>query len=240
MIYASGRYDDVNASTTGNLEFVGGPGYFYGGHTREGIAVPRASTTFMAPGMGAAPHRDGVNTGGHMNIPSAGISDIERIEMQYPFLYFTRSHNRDGSGFGQYRGGMGSYRIYLIYGSKDCSVDYKPYGGVAQGGFGLSGGYPTGIGANRVMIEAGLEMLDKVRKGEPSDGPSDARRGMGQIVSSRRRAGACPASGRKLAGRLRRRRRRLRRSHRPRSASRAEGFRPRLGEPRNRRACSMA
>ena len=38
MIYASGRYDDVNASTTGNLEFVGGPGYFYGGHTREGIA----------------------------------------------------------------------------------------------------------------------------------------------------------------------------------------------------------
>ena len=107
--------------------------------------------------MGARPHGDGVNTGGHMNIPSAGISDIERIEMQYPFLYFTRSHNPDGSGFGQYRGGLGSYRIYLIYGSKDCSVDYKPYGGVAQGGFGLGGGYPTGIGATRVMIEAGLE-----------------------------------------------------------------------------------
>src|SRR5206468_6942390 len=73
------------------------------------------------------------------------------------------SHNPDGSGFGQYRGGLGSYRIYLIYGSKDCSVDYKPYGGVAQGGFGLSGGYPTGIGATRVMVEAGLEMLNKVR-----------------------------------------------------------------------------
>ena len=65
---------------------------------------------------------------------------------------------------------MGSYRIYLIYGSKDCSVDYKPYGGVAQGGFGLSGGYPTGIGANRVMIEAGLEMLDKVKKGDHPTG----------------------------------------------------------------------
>jgi N-methylhydantoinase B len=45
-------------------------------------------------------------------------------------------------------------------------VDYKPYGGVAQGGFGLCGGYPTGIGATRVMIQAGLEMLDRVRKGE--------------------------------------------------------------------------
>ena len=166
MIYASGRYDDVNASTTGNLEFVGGPGYFYGGHTREGIAVAQGLYDIHGAGMGAAPHRDGVNTGGHMNIPSAGISDVERIEMQYPFLYFTRSHNPDGSGFGQYRGGLGSHRIYLIYGSQDCSVDYKPYGGVAQGGFGLGGGYPTGIGATRVMIEAGLTMLDRVRNGE--------------------------------------------------------------------------
>ncbi|HWP24649.1 MAG TPA: hydantoinase B/oxoprolinase family protein, partial [Candidatus Binatia bacterium] len=89
MIYASGRYDDVNASTTGNLEFVGGPGYFYGGHTREGIAVAQGLYDIHGAGMGAAPHRDGVNTGGHMNIPSAGISDVERIEMQYPFLYFT-------------------------------------------------------------------------------------------------------------------------------------------------------
>ncbi|HEY3223773.1 MAG TPA: hydantoinase B/oxoprolinase family protein [Pseudolabrys sp.] len=170
MIYASGRSDDVNASTTGNLEFVGGPGYFYGGHTREGIAVAQGLYDIHGAGMGAAPHRDGVNTGGHMNIPSAGITDVERIEMQYPFLYFTRSHNCDGSGFGQYRGGMGSYRIYLIYGSKDCSVDYKPYGGVAQGGFGLAGGFPTGIGATRVMVEAGLEVLDKVRVGKHPTG----------------------------------------------------------------------
>ena len=170
MIYASGRYDDVNASTTGNLEFVGGPGYFYGGHTREGIAVAQGLYDIHGAGMGAAPHRDGVNTGGHMNSPSAGITDVERIEMQYPFLYFTRSHNPDGSGFGQYRGGLGSYRIYLIHGSKDCSVDYKPYGGVAQGGFGLAGGFPTGIGATRVMVEAGLDMLDKVRAGEHPTG----------------------------------------------------------------------
>src|SRR3990167_4440887 len=166
MIYSSGRFDDVNGSTTGNLEYVGGPGYFYGGHTREGIRVAQGLYDIHGAGMGAAPYRDGVNTGGHMNIPSAGITDIERIEMQYPFLYFTRGHNRDGSGFGQYRGGLGSYRIYLISGSQDCSVDYKPYGGIAQGGFGLFGGYPTGISATRVMAEAGLQMLDRVRKGE--------------------------------------------------------------------------
>jgi N-methylhydantoinase B len=176
MIYASGRDEDVNASTTGNLEFVGGPGYFYGGHTREGIRVAQGLYDIHGAGMGAAPYRDGVNTGGHMNIPSAGIADVERIEMQYPFLYFTRGHNRDGSGLGQYRGGLGSHRIYLIYGSKDCSVDYKPYGGIAQGGFGLFGGYPTGISAMRVMTQAGVEMIDKVKRGEYPD-PRSMRAG---------------------------------------------------------------
>ncbi len=172
MLYASGRFDDVNGSTTGNLEYVGGPGYFYGGHTREGIPVAQGLYDIHGAGMGASPHRDGVNTGGHMNIPSAGISDIERIEMQYPFLYFTRGHNRDGSGFGQHRGGLGSYRIFLIYGSKDCSADYKPYGGIAQGGFGLFGGYPTGMSTTRLMAQAGLEMLQRVKQGEYPDAQS--------------------------------------------------------------------
>jgi N-methylhydantoinase B len=169
MLYAAGRYDDINCSTTGNLEYVGGPGYFYGGHTREGIRVAQGLYDIHGAGMGATPHRDGVNTGGHMNIPSAGITDIERIEMQYPFLYFTRGHNCDGSGFGRHRGGLGSYRLYLIYGSQDCSVDYKPYGGIAQGGFGLFGGHPTGLSATRLMALAGVDMLDRVRAGEYPD-----------------------------------------------------------------------
>ena len=45
-----------------------------------------------------------VNTGGHMNIPSGGISDIERTEVQYPLLYFARNHNKDGFGFRKFRG----------------------------------------------------------------------------------------------------------------------------------------
>ncbi len=169
MVYAAGRLNDVNASTSGNLEFVGGPGYFYGGHTREGIRVAQGLYDIHGSGMGATPTRDGVNTGGHMNIPSAGISDVERIEMQYPFLYFTRAHNPDGSGFGKHRGGLGSYRMYMIYGSQDCTVDYKPYGGVAQGGFGLCGGFPQGRGAFRARIDSDPTVLERVRKGELPD-----------------------------------------------------------------------
>src|SRR5262245_66106567 len=104
MIYASGHYDDVNASTTGNLEFVGGPGYFYGGHTREGIPVAQGLYDIHGSGMGAAPRRDGVNTSGHMKIPSAGISDNERSEMQYPFPYFPPPHKSARRGTGQTRG----------------------------------------------------------------------------------------------------------------------------------------
>ena len=182
MLYAAGRVDDVNASTTGNLAYAGGPGYFYGGHTRDGIRVAQGLYDIHGAGMGSAPLRDGVNTGGHMNIPSAGISDIERIEMQYPFLYFTRGHNPDGSGFGQYRGGLGSYRIYWIYGSQDCSVDYKPYGGVAQGGYGLCGGYPTGKSVLRYMVDAGMELLDRVKQGEYPDGTGMRDGTWGRVV----------------------------------------------------------
>jgi acetone carboxylase gamma subunit len=61
-------------------------------------------------------------------------------------------------------------RSFLVHGSDDCSTDYKPYGGVAQGGFGLYGGYPTGTGALRVMVKGSPDLLERVREGEmPTD-----------------------------------------------------------------------
>ncbi len=180
MIYASGRWTDVSASTSGN-DFVGGPGFFYGGHTRAGVRVAQGLYDIHGAGMGGTPYRDGVNTGGHVNIPSAGVSDIERIEMQYPFFYLARGHNRDGSGFGQYRGGLGSYRIYLIYCSKDCSVDYKPYGGIPQGCFGLFGGCPTGLSFLRTMTHPCLEIFERLRRGEYPDQDGIAAGAWGEI-----------------------------------------------------------
>lgn len=183
MLYAGGRETDVFASTTGNLVFVGGPGFFYGGHNRDGIPVAQGMYDQHGAGLGATPLRDGVDTGGHMNIPSAGISDVERIEMQYPFLYFTRAHNRDGSGFGRFRGGLGSMRIFLVYGSEDCSADFKPYGGVAQGGFGLFGGHATGTGVLRIMVEGSKDLLERIRRWDiPLDRDSIYRGDWGRII----------------------------------------------------------
>ena len=69
MLYAGGRYDDINAGWQG-LWYEGGPGYFYGGHTRQGIPVAQGLYDIHGGGFGAAPLRDGVDSGGHSNIPS--------------------------------------------------------------------------------------------------------------------------------------------------------------------------
>ena len=165
MLFAGERRDDINASWF-SLWYAGGPGYLYGGHNREGIRTAQGIYDIHGGGLGATPARDGVNSGGHMNIPSGGISDVERVEMQYPFLYFTRNHNRDGSGYGKYRGGVGSYRIFTIYGSQDFSADYKPYGAIPQAGFGLFGGYPVGSGGLRAIFQTGPDFASRLKRGE--------------------------------------------------------------------------
>jgi N-methylhydantoinase B len=165
MLFAAGELDDVNGTWSAHWT-AGGPGYFYGGKNREGLPVPQGLYDIHGSGLGAAPHRDGVDTGGHMNIPSGGISDIERTEMQYPFLYFTRSHLPDGGGPGRWRGGNGPQRIYRVFGSNDVSVEYKPYGGLPEFSYGLFGGYPVGGGGERLMFEPAAGVEDRLSNGE--------------------------------------------------------------------------
>ena len=80
MLYSAG-YQDINAPWQG-IWYTGGPGFFYGGHNRDGIPVAQGLYDGHGAGLGATPTRDGVHCGGNMNIPSGGISDVERIEMQ--------------------------------------------------------------------------------------------------------------------------------------------------------------
>ena len=176
MLYAAGRLEDVNASWYG-LWAAGGPGYFPGGTNREGIRTAQGIYDIHGGGLGAAPHRDGVNTGGHMNIPSGGISDVERIEMQYPLLYFTRNHNMDGPGAGKHRGGLGSFRVTMVYGSRDFTNDYKPYGGIPQGAFGLFGGYPVGSGAFRALFDPAGDLWERLKAGDYPTHPAQVAAG---------------------------------------------------------------
>jgi len=119
-------------------------------------------------GMGAAPHRDGVNTGGHMNIPSAGISDIERIEMQYlfsisPLAQLRRQRFRSAPR----RNGQLPHLSYLwsrIAVSITSPTRRRP--GRLRPFRRLSYRHRP----NRSLIQAGLEMLDKIRTGDHPTG----------------------------------------------------------------------
>jgi N-methylhydantoinase B len=171
MLY-SGGHKDINAPWQG-VWYAGGPGFFYGGHNRSGLVVAQGLYDSHGAGLGATPTRDGVHCGGNMNIPSGGISDVERIEMQYPFLYFTRNLHRDGGAPGQHAGGTGSFRIYMIYGSQDCSVSYRPYSRLPEGA-GLYGGHPSGIGGIRAVFEtAGASILSRLKSGSYPTEPEE-------------------------------------------------------------------
>ena len=157
MLFAAGLERDVNSSWygggSGSGGFnTGGPGIMYGGTNQHGFPVGQGIYDMHGAGFGAAPYRDGVSTGGHMNNPTVGISDIENIEMQYPMMYLTRNHMTDSGGFGKYRGGQGMQRIILSYGSKNLTVNYSPYHGI-PGGWGLFGGYPAGIGGDKYRLD---------------------------------------------------------------------------------------
>jgi len=157
MLFAAGLDEDVNASpfgsgAVGSASNTGGPGFFYGGHNQHGLPVGQGLYDMHGSGFGAAPYRDGVSTGGHINNPSVGISDIENIELQYPLVYFSRNHMIDSGGFGAFRGGQGLQRIIMVYGTDDLTVNYSPYHGIPSG-WGLFGGYPMGIGGSKFVVE---------------------------------------------------------------------------------------
>lgn len=181
MLYAAGRLEDVNASW-GSFWYLGGPGFFYGGHNARGLPTAQGLYDIHGGGFGATPTRDGVPTGGSANIPSAGISDIERIEQQYPFCYFARSHNPDGAGFGRYNGGHGSARLLIVRGSTDLTVDVAPYGGLPHGAFGLFGGYPVGAGGIRAALEPDGALERRLGEGDyPADVDDALDRGWASV-----------------------------------------------------------
>lgn len=163
MLFAAGRMEDVNASWYG-LGGSGGPGPFYGGTNQHGWQVGQGIYDMHGQGFGAAPYRDGVHTGGHINNPTVGISDIENIEMQYPLLYLGRNHHTDGGGFGKFQGGMGTGRVVMVYGSQNLTVDHKPYDGVPWG-WGMFGGYAIGRLGERRYVRT-REMRARLERGE--------------------------------------------------------------------------
>jgi len=168
LLYAAGEYDSVNASWGGGSGAIAsfGPGTWYGGHNQHGGVVGAGTYDNFAAGQGATPFRDGNDTGGVYVNPRSTISDVEWVEMYFPFLTLAKRNNPGSGGFGKHRGGMGLEVIQLVYGTKDLNVDFLPgpEGGLSKG-FGLFGGYPQGqaLGDSVLMVTPGEETIDKFK-----------------------------------------------------------------------------
>ena len=64
-------------------------------------------------GVGASPHKDGIDTGGVYWAPKAPIPNMEHNEQDYPILYLYRDEVEDSGGAGEYRGGVGMHYCWV-------------------------------------------------------------------------------------------------------------------------------
>ena len=170
MLYSAGLYDYVSSSWGamggGSPNF--GPGTWWGGHNQHGAVVGPGAYDMFAGGQGGTPYRDGNDTGGLYTNARSCVSDVEWIEMYFPFFYFARSQAIDSGGYGNFRGGMNLESIQMVYGTNDLNTDFLPgpEGGEVRG-FGLFGGYPAGniLQDSLVFLNSEEELREKISRG---------------------------------------------------------------------------
>ena len=139
MLLASEKYSKTAcANWQGNLHAL-----FLFGKNDKGHDLVGLMTESLAGAMGARPHSDGVDIGGHLPNPVCRISNVELTESMLPIRYLFRRRLCDSAGAGKYRGGTGlEYAIVahaapygLDYVSTSKGVEFP----VSEG---QEGGYP--------------------------------------------------------------------------------------------------
>lgn len=175
MLYAGGRFEDVNALWRGAGYVERGR---YGGHNQFDGVVQQQIYDQFASGLGATPFRDGVHTGAFIINPQSRISDAELIEMNYPFLYLGRNQLTDSGGFGRQTGGMGMDRVLMAYGTQDLTDMYGWSLGIPNGA-GMFGGYPADATDNAIIRTQDLP--DALAQGRYPSGSLEAVERWGRI-----------------------------------------------------------
>jgi len=152
MLFAGGMIEDVNSAWRGS----GSGGPVFGGINQFGQRCAGILMDSFGCGLGATPYRDGVDTGGHMINPSSRISDIEKTEMNLPFLSLGRRNAMDTGGYGKYHGGMAPQNIYMIYGTDHFVAGLIGSGRRTPANFGMFGGYPGAVHESRYSLDSEL------------------------------------------------------------------------------------
>ncbi|MBI4332648.1 MAG: hydantoinase B/oxoprolinase family protein [Chloroflexi bacterium] len=153
MLFAGGVLQDVNSGWRG----AAGGSPFYGGMNQYGNPCAGVILDTFAPGIGATPYRDGVDTGGNMMNPTSSISDVEIITGNIPFIYLGRKNATNSGGFGKFAGGMGPQSIVMVYGTDQLSLGVTGACRRTLSNFGMFGGYPGTVQEARMSLNSSLQ-----------------------------------------------------------------------------------
>ena len=134
---------EAQANWTSSAQVTGVSGLGRGGQWFAAMLMDQAG------GAGAAPDRDGTDSGGIPGSPSQAIANIERYEQQYPLLYVYRKQCRDTAGAGRFRGGVGTEALLMAHGSGG-PLDFTVvcHGAAHPESAGLLGGTPGSVQAH--------------------------------------------------------------------------------------------
>ncbi|MBI2953142.1 MAG: hydantoinase B/oxoprolinase family protein [Chloroflexi bacterium] len=152
MLLAAERIEEVNSGWRG----ASGSSVSFGGISQHGSVVAGVLLEGFASGCGAAPYRDGVDTGGEMMNPTSNIADVEVLESSFPLLHLGRRQAIDSGGPGKYRGGVGIEMVYAIYGTKKFEIGLQGSGRRSPVNRGIFGGYPSAIREVRMALDSNI------------------------------------------------------------------------------------
>lgn len=97
----------------------------------------------LVSGAGAYIHRDGDDTCSNMWTTKPQVSNMERAEELFPWLYLWRREATDTGGPGKNRGGTACMNAFIPWGSDEIEAHDNGMGDVVRLANGLAGGYPA-------------------------------------------------------------------------------------------------
>jgi hypothetical protein len=153
---------NVQASCCGTWDGAVVAGLDEGGHAP--VPVVNDFMEPMAGGFGARRHADGMDTGGHLQIPMGRVPYAEMTEFLYPVLLLWRREQTDSGGPGQQRGGLSASLAVTPWGTSTPMGQVLGSAGkaIAQNN-GFTGGYPGNAGLEQ--IARGTDVVGLVRSG---------------------------------------------------------------------------
>jgi len=110
-------------------------------------------------GAGAMIHRDGDDTCSNMWTTKPQVSNLERAEQLFPWLYLWRKEATDTGGPGRNRGGTACYNAFIPWGSDQLEAHDNGMGDVVRLSNGLAGGYPAPNVKQYVIRGSNIEAL---------------------------------------------------------------------------------